>query len=167
MVAMRLLPASRMSRPWNAIARATRVGLVVALCAGASAGCGGDAEENEARLLLDRLEGMDEIDLGSRSERVAALLRMPFGSERVLAVRDLCGGMHDAMATAEVRGADARRLLEAMEGAPPEERGADAAAAVETALRESTEALDRVRDLRPQCDEKLAELRTRYASRSN
>ena len=133
-----------------------------------SAACGGTEadEENEARLLLDRLDALDEVDLASRSERAQAIVRMPFRSERVVAVRDACGEMHRSMAVAETRGADARRLVEALESAPEPARTPERRAEVEAALGESAEALDRVRELRPTCEEKLGELRTRYPRRN-
>ncbi len=143
---------------------APRRSTFVLLCAAlASFACGSD-ETNEARLFLDRYEGLDVNvdDLDERRRRVDALERLAIASERVRGVRETCLAMHSALLEAEVQQAEARRLVTALERAAPESRTEDAVAAVDQALTRSADAATRVRALRPECDEKLADLRARF-----
>lgn len=128
-----------------------------------AAGCGPD-EGNEARLFLDRYEGLDVNvdDLGERRRRVASLERLAIASERVQGVRETCLSMHEALLEAEEQQAEARRLVTVLERSAPESRTADAVASVDHALTRSADAATRVRALRPECDEKLADLRARF-----
>lgn len=127
------------------------------------AGCGGD-EANEARLFLDRYDGLDVNvdDLVERRRRVETLGRLAIANERVEAVRDACLQMHQALLEAEEQQAEARRLVAQLEAAAPGEARAEDATAAEAALTASTEAALRVRTLRSGCDEGLADLRARY-----
>lgn len=136
---------------------------VVALLALVGLACGAD-ETNEARLFLDRYEGLDVNvdDLDERRRRVDALDRLAIASERVRSVRETCLAMHSALLEAEVQQAEARRLVTALERSAPESRTEDAVAAVDQALTRSADAATRVRALRPECDEKLADLRARF-----
>ena len=128
-----------------------------------AAGCGPD-EGNEARLFLDRYEGLDVNvdDLGERRRRVASLERLAIASERVQGARESCLAMHEALLEAEEQQAEARRLVTVLERSAPESRTADAVASVDHALTRSADAATRVRALRPECDEKLADLRARF-----
>ncbi|MCA9615323.1 MAG: hypothetical protein R3B99_24690 [Polyangiales bacterium] len=131
------------------------------LCA--LAGCGGD-EANEARLFLDRYDGLDVNvdDLVERRRRIETLGRLAIANERVEGVRDACLQMHQALLEAEEQQAEARRLVAQLEAAAPGEARPEDAAAAEAALTASTEATLRVRGLRSGCDEGLADLRARY-----
>ena len=124
--------------------------------------CGGEEEANEARLLLDRYATLEHPDLGERHRRVDAFNRLPLRSERVIAVRDACGPLQDALLEAEEQSTVARRLVERLEGSAPGERDPADAERVEAALGASNEALGRVRALRDPCESALAELRARY-----
>jgi hypothetical protein len=151
--------ALRFSRP-DGPRRSISFVLVAALVCIA---CGAD-ETNEARLFLDRYDGLDVNvdDLDERRRRVEALERLAIASERVRGVRETCLAMHSALLEAEVEQAEARRLVTVLERSAPESRTEDAVAAVDQALTRSADAATRVRALRPECDEKLADLRARY-----
>ena len=134
--------------------------VVVFLLVNAFVGCGAKDETNEARLLIDRLEGLDSDDLQDRRRRVDALLAMPLEGERVRATHEVCAPMHDAMVSAEEATAELRAMVQAAEAGDSE-----AAARADAAADASAEALDRVQELRPQCEAQLTELRTRYSPR--
>ncbi len=123
-------------------------------------GCGPDTA-NEARLFLDRYEGLDfdVDDLDERGRRIETLRRLAIASEEVSAARDVCVSMHEALLEAEVQQAAARAFVTRLEAG---RGGQDDAAAAERAIARSAEATGRVRDRRPACDEALATLRGRY-----
>ncbi|MFT5356332.1 MAG: hypothetical protein ACI9KE_003555 [Polyangiales bacterium] len=122
-------------------------------------GCGDD-EANEARLLIDRIEGLGDPDLDARRQRVNALMRLPITSPRVQAVHEACVPMHEALLRADEASVEARTAVDELEAGDQRagERAADALARSESAVLE-------VRDRRASCEELLAQLRTRYAPR--
>ena len=134
--------------------------LLLAFCA-----CGADKEANEARLFLDRYDSLEHPDFTQRAERVEAFARMRFESESVKSAHEICSSMHESAIEAETKSVEARRALEALEAAPPEQRTAEAHENVEALLRESTGAVEHAAEIRPRCDELLAELRTRFETR--
>lgn len=127
--------------------------------------CGADKEANEARLFLDRYDSLEEPNFAQRAERVEAFARMRFESESVKSVHSACSPMHESAIEAEAKSAEARRAVEALESAPPDRRTRERQDEVESLLGASTAALERAAELRPRCEELLAELRTRYATR--
>lgn len=134
--------------------------LMVVLCA-----CGADKEANEARLFLDRYDTLEHPDFVQRTERVEAFARMRFESESVKSAHEVCSSMHEAAIAAEAKSVEARAALEALERLPPEERTEEGHQNVERLLGESTAEVERAAEIRPRCDEALAELRTRFATR--
>lgn len=130
-----------------------------ALLLALSSACGDD-EANEARLLIDRIEGLGDPDLDARRQRVNALMRLPITSPRVQAVHEACVPMHEALLRADEASAEARTAVDELE-AGDDSAGARAA----DALARSESAVIEVRDRRESCEELLAQLRTRYAPR--
>ena len=139
---------------------ANRWGVLLLATVGVFA-CGQASEEsNEARLFLDRYDGLDSPDLADRRRRIDALLATPLHSEDVTAVRDECVGMHDLALIAEERSAEALELTEAVEAGDRDalERGNAAIQASEVAATAAGEKQER-------CDRLLASLRTRHSPR--
>ncbi len=139
--------------------------LVILALTACVAACGADKEANEARLFLDRYDSLEHPDFTARAERVETFARMRFDSESVKAAHETCSAMHEAAIEAEAKSVEARHTLEALEAAPPEQRTRERQQAVETLLGESSAAVERAAELRPRCDEQLAELRTRFETR--
>lgn len=138
--------------------------LALALLAAGSA-CGADKEANEARLFLDRYDSLENPDFAERTARVEGFARMRFESESVASTHEACSAMHEAAIEAEAKSVEARHALEALEAADPSARTAEARDRVEALLSESTAAVERAAEIRPQCEERLADLRTRFATR--
>lgn len=127
------------------------------------AACGPD-EQNEARLFLDRVEGLEEPDLATRRRKIDALAAMPLESEHVQRVRDLCVPMHEAVWTADEGTAAVRQIAAELERQPREARP-DRSAEIAAALERSETAVGEVDALRDPCLEALGELRARHAPR--
>lgn len=142
--------------------RASKRALVASLLVALTA-CGPD-ERNEAQLFLDRYEALDVNvdDLAERRRRVDALERLVLSSERVIGAREACLAMHQALLEAEEQQAEARATLARLERAAESERTPEATAEVDAAITRSMSATAQVRELRPACDEKLADLRARF-----
>lgn len=142
--------------------RGVRTIALLALLA-AGGGCS-DPTPNEARLLLDRVGRLDPDDLESRRALVEALRTMPLTSEEVVAARDACVQMHEALLRAEDLSSEARAALAAAEGAPAP-LGAAGREAIEAKIAGSQAAIERVRALEPTCHGRMDALRSRYAER--
>ncbi len=126
----------------------------------------GDGEGNEARLVIDLLEGLAALEVEERRRRVDALGAMPVDSEQVRTVRDRCVAMHDAVLRAEEATAEARAaaaLLPTDEDAVRTPAIEEARLTVEAALARSEAAIAETGPLQEPCEEALASLRTRYA----
>lgn len=138
--------------------------VVVAAALAVSVGCsGGDREDNEARLLLDRSQRLEHPDLGERSRRVEELAAMPLSAPDLVAIRDACVSMHSALITAERSTAEAHAALAALERLPAVEQEAPGAGrAVGAALERSKLAVQTVRDSRTACQDGIAGLRVRF-----
>jgi len=135
------------------------VRLIVVIALLASAACGDD-EANEARLLIDRIEGLGSPDVVDRRRRVNALMRLPLTSPRVVEVQQACVPMHEALVRADEATAEAHIAVDELEAG---DRSAGGRAA--DALARSESAVLEVRDRREACETLLAQLRTRYAPR--
>ncbi len=141
----------------------TKIPLVVVMfLAIAVLGCDEDRARNDARLFLDRYETIEEGDLAVRRHRVDGLARLSVGEPEVVATRDACAAMHDAMLRAEEATAAARQAVAAVEAAAPSER-TDPAAAADRHMAAAREALTQVPELEEPCRSKLRDLRARHA----
>lgn len=127
--------------------------------------CGADKEANEARLFLDRYDALEHPDFVQRAERVEAFARMRFESESVKSAHEVCSSLHEAAIEAEAKSVEARSALEALERLPASERTNEAQRGIEASLGESSAAVERAAEIRPRCEEHLAELRARFATR--
>jgi len=127
------------------------------------ASCGA-SEENEARLILDRIDAIEAPTLDERRRRVDQLAATPVETPRVLNVRDRCAELHDMLLRSEEKTQEARQLVEGMERGrleATEERQAR----VERLLEESAEAVSETRVLRAPCQDALTDVRARYDPR--
>jgi hypothetical protein len=123
-----------------------------------------DRKENEERLLLDRATRVDhDAPAVLREQQVADLASVVLQTEELVVVRDTCVGGHRALLEAEEEQARAGRELAAISGGDPEAQlPLTKAREVEAAIRSSTEALGRARDLLRRCQEELSALRHRH-----
>jgi hypothetical protein len=142
------------------------IAAALVLCA---AGCS-DAERNEAKLFLDRVEPMEGDGHTPTPAAVTALGRLAFSSDRVRAVRDACVTMYEAVIEAEALHAEARRRVEALERVRAAARDGGTVdpsepRAIEDAIRQSTTAVERARQARPACQDGIAGLRANYRER--
>lgn len=132
----------------------------------------GSSEANEARLFLDRYDTLDEAGEGPRPDpaprhfraRLEALARSSFESERVIEAQQRCVAMHEAVIRADDARAEATRLIAEIERASPDARGAIPREPIEAALAASAAAVDEARRLRPECDEAVRALRSRFGA---
>jgi hypothetical protein len=127
---------------------------------------GNDRTRNDAMLFLDRFGALDvDSPVLERLPHIEALASMPFASEEITEVRDLCVEAHRTLLVAEERGAEARASFDratdqgrlAESDISPETR-----ASIEAALGESNRALERVRPLMTRCDDRVRGLRARF-----
>jgi hypothetical protein len=120
---------------------------------------------NEANLLLDRLERIDdEGPVPGRRAALDAVRRLGLAEEEVVAVRDACVRAHDALLTAEEQQGEARALLERAESGG--RVGAEAAADIERRILASAAGVERARELFPSCHDGMRGLALRYRSRA-
>lgn len=127
---------------------------------------GSDRTRNDAMLFLDRFGHLDvDSPIYERRPHIEALESMPFASQEVDEIRDLCVEAHRMLLVAEERGAEARESFDrATDRGQLEESdiSAETRAAIEAALGESNRALARVRPLMMRCDDRVRGLRARF-----
>ncbi len=127
---------------------------------------GSDRTRNDAMLFLDRFGELDvDAPVTERTPHVEALASMPFASQEVDEVRDLCVEAHQTLLLAEERGAEARVSFDRATEQGRLREGdisPDVRASIEAALRESNQALERVRPLMAHCDDRVRGLRARF-----
>jgi hypothetical protein len=141
------------------------LGLCAVICALALGACE-NRTRNEASLLLDRLERIDdEGPVPRRRAALEAVRRLGLGEAEVVAVRDACVRAHDALLTAEEQQREARDLLERAEASG--RLGAEVAADIERRIGASTTGIERARALFPPCHEGMRALSLRYRSRAS
>lgn len=130
---------------------------------------GDDRTRNDALLFLDRYDDLDVDDaIEQRRPLVDDIAALPFSSNEVDGVRDHCVDAHRTLIVAEERGVEARALFDrATDGGrvPEGDIPTDIRASIEAALGESNDALERVRPLMADCDDRVRRLRTRFQPR--
>jgi len=138
----------------------------VVVSALAFAGCA-DNERNEAQLLIDRLERIEEDSpLAVRQRELASVRRLGLSAEEVLRVRDACVRAHDALLTAEREQESARTALERATSAGAELPPA-AATRIAAAIERSDRAIVQSRALFPACQEGKRSLTLRFGGREH
>lgn len=131
-----------------------------------AAGCE-DHERNEAQLLIDRLERVEEdAPIAVRERALAGVRRLGLSSEDVVRVRDACVRAHQALLTAEREQASARASLERATRAGAELPAADAQR-IAAAIERSDHAIALSRDLFPACQEGKRSLSLRFDGRTH
>ncbi len=131
-----------------------------------AAGCA-DNVRNEAQLLVDRLERIEEdAPLAVRQRELASVRRLGLSAEEVVRVRDACVRAHDALLTAEREQESARAALERATGAGAELPPADATR-IAAAIERSDRAIAQSRELFPACQEGKRGLMLRFGGREH
>lgn len=129
-------------------------------------GCS-DNERNEAQLLVDRLERIEEDSpIAVRQRELASVRRLGLSAEEVVRVRDACVLAHDALLTAEAEQQSARTALERATGAGAELPAADAER-IAAAIERSDRAIAQSRELFPACQEGKRSLTLRFGGREH
>jgi hypothetical protein len=142
-----------------------RVALSLALLGTTITGCGeGDDARNEAMIFLTRYDDFaTDAPREDRERGVAELRGLVLSNESVRAVRDACADAFDSVLRAEGQHTEATRmLLEASNGGAGE-IPTEAAARIEAAIQESTEAIEASRTGFQRCQTGVQTLRTRFA----
>jgi hypothetical protein len=146
---------------------ATRTVLLALALGGAApsvlAGCGPDAS-TEARMFLDRLDGVDLDDpVAERQRRVTSLANLPLADATVKRARDVCVEAHRSLLEAEELHSNARVTLARHENAgdiPVTEQQR-----IERDIANSNTALTRARDLMGRCERHTRDLDNRFRRR--
>ena len=130
------------------------------------AGCA-DNERNEAQLLIDRLERVEEDSpIAVRRRELARVRQLGVSSDEVVRVRDACVRAHEALLTAEQEQQSARAALERATGAGAQLSQTDAAR-IASAIERSDQAIARSRGLFPACQEGKRGLALRFSGRAH
>jgi hypothetical protein len=147
--------------------RTLRLAVSLSLLAAAlAAGCE-DNERNEAQLLIDRLERVEEDSpLPIRQHELDGVRRLGLSSPAVVRVRDACVRAHDALLTAEREQTTARAALERATRAGAQLPAADAAR-IASAIERSDRAIASSRQLFPACQEGTRGLSLRFGGRAH
>ncbi|MDH5490615.1 MAG: hypothetical protein OEY14_01450 [Myxococcales bacterium] len=135
----------------------------MALLLGAPLSACGESEQNEGRLLLDRIEALEGLPVPVRAALIEELSELPLRSEALLTTRDRCVDMHRALVLAEQNTAEARQIITAAEqggDVPPAELRR-----VPGLLAGSDEAVEQARERRTECQRGLSSLRMRLGRR--
>ena len=147
-------------------ARAAARFAYAALLALAFVGCA-DNERNEAQLLVDRLERIEEDSpLAVRQRELASVRRLGLSAEEVVRVRDACVRAHEALLTAEREQESARTALARATGAGAELPPADATR-IAAAIERSDRAIAQSRELFPACQQGKRSLTLRFGGREH
>ncbi|MEM6955808.1 MAG: hypothetical protein AAF411_15265 [Myxococcota bacterium] len=125
-----------------------------------AAACGSDASANEARLLLDRIDGLGTPDLVERRRRIEAFEAMPLRDPRAVELRDACAPMHAALLVADESAVEAREAVDARA-----EGDGEAGQRAIAALARGQEAVEQVQQLRDGCQSRLDQFNARYTRR--
>lgn len=129
------------------------------------AACSGSSQDREARLFLERIEGISvETPIDVRGPKVEALERTTFSDPSLVSLRDACVRAHKMLLRAEQGQENARLLLSTASA----ERGtldADASRRISQAIAQSTSDVEESRRLFVACDGPVRELASRFGAR--
>jgi hypothetical protein len=130
-----------------------------------SAACSGSSQDREARLFLERIEGISvEAPIDVRGPKIEELERMPLADASLVSLRDACVRAHRMLLRAEQGQENARLLLSTASA----ERGtldADTSRRISQAIAQSTDDVDESRRLFVSCDGPVRELASRFGAR--
>lgn len=126
-----------------------------------------DHERNEAQLLMDRLDRIEEDSpLAVRQRELDGVRRLALSSNSVAQVRDSCVRAHEALLTAEREQQSAHAALDHATAAgaqlPP-----TLATRISRAITRSDQAIARARELFPRCQEGTRGLSLRFGGRTH
>ena len=143
-----------------------QLALVCSILSAALPACGeSEAARNEAMIFLTRYDDYaTDAPREDRERGVRELRSLVLSNEGVRAVRDVCADAFESVLRAEGQHADATRmLLEASHGGAGE-IPIEAAARIEAAIQESTEAIEASRVGFQRCQVGVRTLRSRFAA---
>ncbi|MBK8170463.1 MAG: hypothetical protein IPK60_08970 [Sandaracinaceae bacterium] len=131
-----------------------------------TAGCNGRAR-NEAKLFLDRYGAISkESPIAQRRAQVQELRRLALSVDEVIAARNVCANMQEALITAEDTTARAQALYRqhAPQRDTDDPMSGEMANSIQHLIDQSDAAVERARDLLSQCDDQRRRLSLKYDS---
>lgn len=128
--------------------------------------CDGRAR-NEAKLFLDRYAAISkDSPIEQRRSQVAGLRALALSVDEVIAARNICADMQDALIAAEAATTRAQALLrqQAPENANDAPMPGETADEIEHLIEQSNAAVERARDFLQRCDDQRRRLSVKYDS---
>lgn len=126
-----------------------------------------NTERDEARALLDRVEGVDiSIPPAKRMPLLTALESLRLGTEELTQLQQLCAGAHRALIEAEVAQAKARHALDTVEGNQDPAKRLDGIDSIASEIERSTQKLEQAQSTFPECERQTRALALRFPTRA-